>query len=43
MEPRKSENAFKPLREAAVSDSILTHPALTSFPEFVIESLKTKD
>ena len=28
MEPRKSENAFEPLREAAVSDSILTHPAL---------------
>ena len=29
MEPRTSENAFEPLREAAVSDSILTHPALT--------------
>ena len=28
MEPRTSENAFEPLREAAISDSVLTHPAL---------------
>ena len=28
MEPRLSENAFEPLREAAISDSVLTHPAL---------------
>ena len=28
MEPRTSENAFKPLREAEISDSVLTHPAL---------------
>ena len=30
MEPRLSENAFEPLREAAISDSTLTHPALRS-------------
>ena len=29
MEPRTSENAFEPLREAAISDSVLTHPALS--------------
>ena len=28
MEPSTSENAFEPLREAAISDSILTHPTL---------------
>ena len=28
MEPRTSKNAFEPLREAAISDSVLTHPAL---------------
>ena len=33
MEPRLSENAFEPLREAAISDSILTHPALASLRE----------
>ena len=30
MEPRLSENAFEPLREAAISDSVLTHPALST-------------
>ena len=28
MEPRTSENAFEPLREAAIAGSVLTHPAL---------------
>ena len=30
MEPRTSENAFEPLREAAIAGSVLTHPALTA-------------
>ena len=36
MEPGTSENAFEPLREAAIAGSVLTHPALGE-PKFLAE------